>query len=208
MLLEAVLVSLAAAAALALLPWRMLPGTPLVRAMILAGSVLPWLWAAPRTLPGGLVLQLSGACLLVLTLGWPLAVLMLLPIAAAGALLGGHGAADTVVQIAWHGIVPATLALGLGALTRRWLPHHLFVYILGRGFFATLLATALAGALSVAWRGTPDGMQTGEVLVGHWLMAWGEAMATGMLVAVFVAFRPQWLPTYSDHLYLPRTPEP
>lgn len=26
---------------------------------------------------------------------------------------------------------------------------------------------------------------------------------TGMLVAIFVAFRPQWLATYSDRLYLP-----
>jgi uncharacterized membrane protein len=208
MLLEATGVVLAAAVSLWLRPWRMLPGTPLVGAIVLACLLLPWLWAMPRALPGGLVLQLSGACLLVLTLGWPLAVLTLLPIAAAGALLGGHDAADGLVQLAWHGVVPATLALGMGALIRRWLPHHLFVYILGRGFFATLRATARAGALSVAWRGTPEGMQTGEVLVGHWLMAWGEAMATGMLVAVFVAFRPQWLPTYSDHLYLPRTPEP
>jgi hypothetical protein len=35
-----------------------------------------------------------------------------------------------------------------GAGLRRWLPHHLFVYILGRGFFATALAVASAGALA------------------------------------------------------------
>ena len=33
-------------------------------------------------------------------------------------------------------------------------------------------------------------------------MAWGEAFATGMLVAIFVAFKPEWLATWSDARYL------
>jgi uncharacterized membrane protein len=44
----------------------------------------------------------------------------------------------------------------------------------------------------------------GDLLVARWLMAWAEAVATGMLVAIFVAFRPSWLLTYSDLRYLPR----
>jgi uncharacterized membrane protein len=36
------------------------------------------------------------------------------------------------------------------------------------------------------------------------LAAFGDAFITGMLVAIFVAFRPQWLATYTDRLYLPR----
>jgi uncharacterized membrane protein len=36
-----------------------------------------------------------------------------------------------------------------------------------------------------------------------WLIAWGEAFLTGALTAIFVAFRPQWLLTYSDERYLP-----
>ena len=41
-------------------------------------------------------------------------------------------------------------------------------------------------------------------MLGRWLSAWSDAFLTGMLVAIFVAFRPQWLATYSDHLYLPK----
>ena len=40
------------------------------------------------------------------------------------------------------------------------------------------------------------------VTTAHWMMAWGEAFMTGMLSAIFVAFRPQWLATWSDNLYL------
>ncbi|MCU0773158.1 MAG: hypothetical protein MUC74_01275 [Ideonella sp.] len=203
MLSEAVVVGVATALALWLRPWRMFRGTRIAPAAVLACLLLPWLWASPGALPGGLVLQLSGACLLVLVLGWPMAILVLWPVALAGGWLADASAAAWLARLAWHGIAPATLGLALGAAVRRWLPHHLFVYILGRGFFATLLATVGAGVLSVAWQGVPPGIEPGEVLVGHWLIAWGEAMATGMIVAVLVAFRPEWLPTYSDRLYLP-----
>ena len=32
----------------------------------------------------------------------------------------------------------------------------------------------------------------------------GAAVLTGMLTAIFVAIRPEWLATCSDHLYLPK----
>jgi len=41
-----------------------------------------------------------------------------------------------------------------------------------------------------------------QAVVARWLMAWGDAFITGMLVAVFVAFAPQWLATWSDARYL------
>jgi hypothetical protein len=47
------------------------------------------------------------------------------------------------------------LALGFGLALRRWLPHHLFVFILGRGFFGTALCTAAVGALSSWLHGVP-----------------------------------------------------
>jgi len=42
--------------------------------------------------------------------------------------------------------------------------------------------------------------------VGLWLAAWGDAWLAGMLVAIFVAFRPEWLATYADRIYLPIKP--
>jgi signal recognition particle subunit SRP54 len=57
-------------------PWRMLRG-PLLTPALAALVLLPWLWLLPQKMPQGLQIQLSGACLLVLMLGWPLAVLVL-----------------------------------------------------------------------------------------------------------------------------------
>ena len=63
------------------------------------------------------------------------------------ALLAGTGWEDGLHRLVWLGLVPGTLAMGLGAAVRRWLPHHLFIYILGRGFFVT--AAAVAGVQRV-----------------------------------------------------------
>ena len=105
--------------------------------------------------------------------------------------------------LVWLGLVPMTLALALGAGIRRWLPHHLFVYILGRGFFATAMAGSVAGAVSVALHGVPGSLQPSDMMLARFLAAWGDAFLSGMVVAIFVAFRPQWLATYADRLYLP-----
>ena len=42
-----------------------------------------------------------------------------------------------------------------------------------------------------------------DLMLARFLVAWGDAFITGMLVAIFVAFRPEWLATYTDRLYLP-----
>ncbi|MFT3664220.1 energy-coupling factor ABC transporter permease [Piscinibacter sp.] len=196
------IVVLALAVAVALRPWRALRGAQLLHPWFACIVLLPWVWAAQRFMPAGVAVQLSGACLMVLMLGWPLAVLSLAPIAALGAWLGGIGGAQALDHLAWNGIVTATLALGIGLATRRWLPPHPFVFILGRGFLATALAVVSAGALSTLAAPPPESTELGTVLLGHWLMAWGEAFATGMLVAIFVAFRPEWLATWSDERYL------
>lgn len=204
MALELALNAAALALALALAPWRMLRGGALLQPWLACVVVLPWLWATERVLPGGLTLAMSGACLMVLMFGWPLAVATLLPVAALGTTFAGGDLAQAVQALAWRGVVPATLALMLGLATRRWLPQHLFVYILGRGFLVTAVASMVAGALAATRSPLPPGTELASLLVGRWLMAWGEAVVTGMCTAIFVAFRPQWLATWSDRRYLPR----
>jgi hypothetical protein len=80
--LEAVLGALALGVAVAFRPWRMLSLTLLTPALA-ALALLPWMWLLPQKLPQGLEVQFSGASLLVLMLGWPLAV----PVLSAVALL-------------------------------------------------------------------------------------------------------------------------
>ncbi|KAF1047052.1 hypothetical protein [Xylophilus sp.] len=204
MLLETLLLLAALAAALALQPWRMLRGGALGGPLLATLVLLPWLWALPALHAMPLQLQWSGACLVLLMLGWPLAVPVFAAVAAlAWAFAPSMAAGDALGLAGWQGIAPATLALGLGWLVRRFVGAHLFVYVLGRAFLGTVVCVFIAGALSQFAGHALPRIDGGLSLVGRWLMAWGDGIVTGMLVAVFVAFRPAWLATWSDRLYLP-----
>ena len=212
--IEACLIAVALTMSLWLRPWRMLSRqalekdvpsepSPLVTPLLATLVVLPWLWALPTLHRMPLQLQWSGACLVVLMLGWPLAIPALVAVGGIAAVLSPSlDWADAVGTIAWQGVVPATLALALGAVIRRLIGTQPFVYVLGRAFLGTAVCLFLANVLG-QWSGhSLPGVEGDLSLVARWLMAWGDAFVTGMLTAIFVAFKPEWLATWSDRLYL------
>ena len=227
MFLEATIALLALVTAIFLQPWRLLASqrplvheshgkpsalwTPLLAALV----VLPWAWALPTLHRMPLQLQWSGACLVLLMLGWPLAVPTLLAVGGIAALVSpALGWWDALGIAVWQGVVPATLALLLGVVLRRLAGARVlagvraFVYVLGRGFLGTALCLFAAGLLA-QWSGHALPGVGGQLsLVARWLMAWGDGVVTGMLCAVFVAFKPEWLATWSDEIYLHSKDDP
>ncbi len=157
-LAAAVAAAAALVVALSLRPWRSLPPSGPPWPWLAWCALLPLSWAADRLGAMPAAQPLPGACLLMLMAGWPLAVLALVPVAVAAAWLGDLSAAEMLQRALWLGLAPATLALALGSAVRRWLPHHLFVYILGRGFIATALANTAAGAAQALTEPLPRGL--------------------------------------------------
>ena len=189
-------------ASLWLKPWRMLVGTELLTPLLATLVLLPWLWALPSLHQMPLQLHWSGAPLVTLMLGWPLAVLALVAVGITTTLISGTSVDTATALIVWQGLLPATFALLLGAALRRWVTHHPFVYVLGRGFLGSVLCI-FAASLLAQWTGHDlPNVSSGLSVIAFWLMAWGDAFITGMMCAIFVAFKPHWLATWSDNLYL------
>jgi uncharacterized membrane protein len=203
------LITLALVCALLSRPWRLLINPGLISPLLAALVITPLMWSLPWLNHMPIRFELSGACLITLMLGWPLAVPVLCAAAFITVLFVSIGWQDALDLALWQGIVPATLAMLLGAAVRRWLPHNPFVYILCRAFLGTVACLFAAGLLA-QWTGHNIATQVDaeRVLVARWLLAWGEAILTGMLTAIFVAFKPQWLATWSDRLYIAKPPSP
>jgi uncharacterized membrane protein len=199
--LDGVVALAAAGTALALRPWQGWGGGPPWPAGLLV-ALLPLLWSLDRVAGTPLLQPLAGTGLLVLMLGWPLAVLAIGAVAALMLLLAPLPAAEVLHRAVWLGLVPATLLLGFGAALRRWLPLNPFIYTLGRAFFGTALALALAGAAAALIDDAAPGIALEDLLLARGLAAFGDAFITGMFAAIFVAYRPQWLATWADRLYL------
>lgn len=197
---------LALGLAIVMRPWRMLRQHALLTPMLASLVFLPWIWALPRIHAMPLQLHLTCACLVMLMVGWPLAVPLLCAVALLSGLIAPAPLGELIGNAFWLGVLPATLAMLLGALVRRYLGANIFVYTLGRGFLITVACTFAASVLG-EWsgRGLPN-IDPDLTTIAHWLIAWGEGFMTGMLSAIFVAFRPEWLATWSDQLYLHKQP--
>ncbi|MEM5274273.1 hypothetical protein VSR17_04455 [Cupriavidus taiwanensis] len=197
-------------------PWRLLRRDALQNAWLGAMLLVALLWTVRATLAGGMVIQLLGATLMVTLFGLPLALLSLFAADVVSLLgleyLAGHGWsqfdwAALWVRYVWLALLPALLSAGLQAAMRRLLPRHPFIFILGHGYFTAGLAALGAGAAQAGWRYLTvpgQSLSLADALLGAVILAFGEAFLTGMLVAVFVVYRPQWVVTFRDEDYLGR----
>jgi uncharacterized membrane protein len=205
---ELILLAFAWAAAFAVRPWRLLQpvdgqvrfATPLLATL----TILPWLWAWPGLAALPIALRWSGAPLAVLMLGWPFAVPVLTVAGLSTMLTAGNSFAHALSLTVWSGLVPATLVLVLGHAVRKGLGPNPVAYLLGRAFFVPMLALGVCGWISAALGPGLHGVTAELQRIAIFLLAMGEASWTCAIVCLLVAYRPQWLATWSPTMYLGR----
>lgn len=160
----------------------------------------------------GVPVQLIGAPLLVVMFGLRPA----LPLLAAAALLGASQQpqapegvvallSDALERFAWFGALPALLTAAGHALIRRLLSRQLFVFIFGHGYFVPMLAaigSTLLGAVYAQQARNALHLDWTEVVAAAVAMGFAEAFITGLLTAIFVVYRPDWVLTFDDREYL------
>jgi uncharacterized membrane protein len=80
----------------------------------------------------------------------------------------------------------------------------MFVYLFGNGFFGALLVNASVGGSTMLLRSLlfPEATLPADAIAYMLLLAWGEAFLVGFLVTIFAVYRPEWLLTFDDNLYL------
>jgi uncharacterized membrane protein len=201
-MVDAIVAAVSVVMALSVRPLRCLDREGPPWTWVAVCALMPTLWRLDDLVGNPLVPLLSLAPLLVLLTGWPLAVLSTAVLAAVISIERGLWGIEVLHRWVWAGLVPATLMLGAGAASRRWLPRHIVVYIFARGFFGTLIAL-LCSALLAAALEPVSSLGWTDRSIAMLLSAFSEAAITGMLVTALVAFRPKDLATYSDRLYLP-----
>ena len=123
-MLEIALLVIALLTALLMRPWRLLASrkplvtqahgdiSPLWTPLLATLVMLPWLWALPTLHQMPLQMQWSGACLVMLCLGWPLAIPTLCAVGAIAWLASPALEATEALRLTvWHGLIPATFAM-------------------------------------------------------------------------------------------------
>lgn len=187
-------------------------GRPLQQHAWLGGIVaIALLWSLQLPSPLGIAFGLLGSALYALLFGRALAMLGLSAAAALVTGLNGGAWANLGLVSLMLGILPAWLATALQRQIERRLPHNLFVFIIGNGLFVALLATAATSVLALTLAAAlqpPGAHQIGDHVAYALLLAWGEALLSGMLFSALVIFAPGTVRTYEQDLYLPARRSP
>jgi len=171
----------------------------------LAGIVvLALLWTLQARASGGAAFCLLGAALCALVFGRHWARLGLIAAVVLHVGLGDGRWANIGLGGLLLAVVPTALTGAMQTQIERRLPRNLFVFIIGNGLFVTLSATAATSVLLVAV-GWLLGAQTypADHFAYALLLAWGEALASGMLFSALVIFGPNLVLTYHRDVYLP-----
>jgi len=185
---------------------QFLPSPLAEHAWLGAIVAIAFLWQLHVRSPVGLDFGLLGGALFALVFGRARAILGLLAALALHTLMADGSWLNFGINGALLAIVPACTASLLQRLIERWLPRNIFVFIIGNGLFVTMAATALASALLLAAASTgPQAVlrQLDEHIAYSLLLAWGEALVSGMIFSALVVFLPQIVLTYRQDTYLP-----
>jgi len=196
----------ALAASLLVLRRRFLPEGSQQHAWLAGVVGVALLWLLQVRTGDGLHFGMFGAALFALVFGRARAIVGL---TAALALYTGM-TAGAWINFGINGLLLAVLpALTAGALQRlieRRLPKNVFVFIIGNGMFVTLAATALTSLvmLLACLPAAPAAAgKLSEYASYSLLLAWGEALVSGMIFSALVIFWPAVVMTYREDSYLP-----
>jgi len=151
--------------------------------------------------------HLLGATILYLMFGLPLAIVGMTLVAVATNFAGGGDWMAIAGRSLVAGVLPALVShLVLRAAETR-LPANFFVYVFVAGFLGGALAmlgaaVVVAGAIAIA---QPAGDSPGDAWPAiALLLAFAEATLTGMLITLFAVYKPAWVGTFKDEIYLKR----
>lgn len=174
----------------------------------LAGIVcVAFLWSLPVRSSQGVQFGLLGVALFSLLFGRARAILGLVAALAVHAAFTGGAWGNFGLNGLLLAAFPAWMATALQRWIEARLPKNLFVFIIGNGLvvvLATTAATDIAQLLVATAVAAPAAAEQLPDAIGYaLLLAWGEALASGMIFSALVIFRPNVVLTYRQDLYLP-----
>lgn len=187
-------------------PWGRLRDPERLNVWLGMVVLLALIWSLRAGVKPGLALHLLGATVFTLSFGPSLAFVGLSFVALGVALNDGAGAFAYAMNVLLLGGLGVFLSQGLYRVFFWIFPRHFFVYIFINAFLGSALTIigvgfgicallALAGAYS--WDYLVE-----EYFVYFLLLGFSEAWLSGMVMTLFVIYRPNWVFTFDDTRYL------
>ena len=164
------------------------------------------LWGLKAGVSPGLGFHHLGATLFTLMFGWPLAIFGLSVIMITSVLLQHNELIGLGVNGCLSIVVPVLSSYLVLKLVQKYLPDHFFIYIFVIAFFGAGFAVAASRLSSIMLlslvNAYPDAKLVEESLLYTPLFMFPEMFVTGMLISIFVVYKPDWVLTFDDERYI------
>jgi uncharacterized membrane protein len=171
-------------------------------------SLLLVVWSMKAGINPGLSVRFLLMTAMTLLHGWHLAVTAGALVLAVMSYLGLAEWSLFGPNLLCMAIVPALFTAWFHERVHALLPPNYFVYFFVTTFLGSALAFNLAGLVRVglqALSGTLDLAHVGgEYFAILPLMSFGEAVVNGTLIGMAVVYRPRWVMSFDDKVYLAR----
>lgn len=168
--------------------------------------VLLLMWGLKAGVSPGLGFHHLGATLFTLMFGWPLALFGLTVVLLAS-VLGQHSEWLSIgINACVSIIVPVFTSYFILKAVQKYLSDNFFIYIFVIAFFGAGVAVALSrfsGIILLSLvHAYPDVKIIEESLLFTPLFMFPEMFVTGMLISIFVVYKPDWVSTFDDERYI------
>ena len=171
-------------------------------------ALLAVVWSMKAGLSPGLSVRFLLITTLALMHGWQLAVigaaLALAVLCVSGQAAWSSFGADLLCMA----LVPALCTAAFHEWVHARLPHNYFIYFFLAVFLGSALAFNAAGLARLAILAAGGTLDTAHVGAEYFailpFMSFGEGVVNGMIMAMAVVYRPRWVMSFDDRLYLAR----
>ena len=188
-------------------PWRVwLDNRERQWVWLMGLAVLLGVWSMKAGITPGLSLRFLLVTALTLMHGWQLAVIGAALVLVVLGITGQAAWSSFGANLLCMAVVPALFTAWFHEFVHSRLPHNYFIYFFVTVFVGSALAFNLAGLARLALlaaSGTVEAAHVGpEYFAVLPFMSFGEATVNGMVMAMAVVYRPQWVMSFDDRLYL------
>ncbi|HET9693520.1 MAG TPA: energy-coupling factor ABC transporter permease [Steroidobacteraceae bacterium] len=171
-------------------------------------AVLLVVWAMKAGITPGLSVRFLLVTALTLMHGWRLAVVAAALVLAVLSAVGAAEWSSYGANLLCTALIPALFTARLHELVHERLPHNYFIYFFVTAFLGAAVAFNVAGLARFALMALSGSLDTARIGAEYFailpFMSFGEAVANGMIIGMAVVYRPAWVMSFDDRLYLYR----
>ena len=164
------------------------------------------LWGLKAGVSPGLGFHHLGATLFTLMFGWPLAIFGLGIIMFASVIMQHNELISLGANGCLSIVIPVLTSYAVLKLSQKYLPDNFFIYIFVAAFFGAGIAVTTSRLSSIVLLSLvdayPDAKLIAESLLYTPLFMFPEMFVTGMLISIFVVYKPDWVVTFDDKRYI------